>query len=124
MAVTGAKELEAEVAKIAEGLGLRVEPQKKVARRIWGPVRHIDVVVTDTSQRRSLGIECKFQKSSGSAEEKIPATIQDIEAWPFDGIVCFEGVGFTEHMRFYLYSTGKGVALEDLEDWLRAYFVL
>ncbi len=124
MAVGNARELENEVARIVASLGLRVDRQRRVARRIWGPVRHIDVVATDELRRRALGIECKFQKSTGTAEEKIPSTVQDIEAWPFDGIVCFEGEGFSDHMRFYLYSTGKGVTLDDLEDWLRAYFVL
>jgi len=63
MPISGAKELESEVAKIAASLGLHVDRQRRVARRIWGPVRHIDVVVTDKEQRRSLGIECKYQKS-------------------------------------------------------------
>ncbi|MCY3846920.1 MAG: hypothetical protein OXH69_25650 [Acidobacteria bacterium] len=73
---------------------------------------------------RSLGIECKYQGTGGSAEEKIPATIQDIAAWPIPGIVAFEGSGFSANMRAYLHSTGKAVAYEDLRGWLTLFFGL
>jgi hypothetical protein len=58
----------------------------------------------------------------GSAEEKIPATIQDISAWPIPGIVVFAGAGFSQNMRAYLYSTGRAVALEDLQPYLELFF--
>jgi hypothetical protein len=53
----------------------------------------------------------------GSAEEKIPATIQDIEAWPIPGLVVFAGEGFTANMKSFLISTGKAVELDELEPW-------
>ncbi len=58
------------------------------------------------------------------AEEKVPTTIQDISAWPIDGIVVFSGDGFTANMRSFLVSTGKAVELSDLEPWLRLCFGL
>ncbi len=119
-----ALELEEACADIARSLGLQVRRQVKVGRRVYGPVRHIDVVVTDMSTRRSLGIECKFQRGKGTAEEKIPGTIEDIRAWPIQGIVCFSGYGFSPHMVSFMYASGLGVDIADLEDWLRLYFVL
>ena len=89
-----------------------------------GPRRYIDVLVTDLTLRRSLGIECKYQKVGGTAEEKIPATIQDISAWPIAGIVCFDGPGFSEHLKSFMLSTGKAVEFAHLEEWLRLHFVL
>ena len=74
--------------------------------------------------RKTLGLECKFQSVGGSAEEKIPATIKDIEAWPIPGLVVFAGPGFSENMRAFLISTGKAVEFEELEPWLRLYFGL
>ena len=111
-------------ADVARDLGLQVETEVYVGRRIWGARRRIDVVVSDPSQRRSLGIEVKYQRSAGSAEEKIPSTIEDIRAWPIPGIVVFHGPGFSANMRAFLLSSGKAVALEDLEVWLRLYFAL
>lgn len=109
---------------IARSLGLDVETEVYVGRRIWGARRRIDVVITDRVQRRSLGLEAKYQKSAGSAEEKIPSTIEDIRAWPIPGMVCFYGPGFSANMRAFLLSSGKAVELADLETWLRLYFVL
>ena len=124
LAPHSAAQLEEACAEVARALGLQVRRQVKVGRRVYGPVRHIDVVVTDTTNRRSLGIECKFQRGKGTAEEKIPGTIEDIRAWPIQGIVCFAGEGFSPHMVSFMYASGLGVDLGDLEDWLRLYFVL
>ena len=122
-AVKSGKILEEDVLKIAESLGLEVKRQVKVGRRIWGAERKIDLILRDTSKRR-LGVECKYQGSTGTAEEKIPAVIKDIEAWPIDGLVVIHGEGFSANMKAFLLSTGKAVYLEDLETWLRLYFDL
>lgn len=117
-------ELVRDVAAMAAGLGLQVRMQVRVARRIWGAIRKIDVVLTHVETRRTLGIECKFQREKGTAEEKIPSTIQDIAAWPIRGIVVFAGDGFTPNMRSFLIASGSAVELEDLREWLVLYFGL
>ena len=119
----GGKALEDQVEEIALGMDLEVARQVEVGKRIWGPKRKIDLVVWKDPDRR-LGIECKFQKDKGTAEEKIPTLIQDIDAWPIDGIVVFDGKGFSANMRAFLLSSGKAVELEDLVIWLRLYFGL
>ncbi len=123
-AVASGSDLERQVADTAERLGLRVGRQIRVGRRLWGAERRIDLVLRHPDSGRSLGIECKYQGVSGSAEEKIPATIQDISAWPIPGVVVFGGEGFSENMRAYLHSTGKAVAHEDLHGWLTLFFGL
>ncbi len=123
-AVETGRDLAVAVKETADRLGLEVRAEVRVGRRLWGAVRKIDLVLTDATTRRTLGIECKFQGEKGTAEEKIPATIQDITAWPIPGIVVFDGKGFSINMRQFLISTGKGVELEDLDDWLRLYFGL
>src|SRR6185436_16051217 len=112
------------VAELGRKLGLEATEQVRVARRIWGAKRHIDVVLTHPATRKTLGIECKFQAVGGTAEEKIPATIQDISAWPIPGIVVFYGAGTTENMKAFLLSTGKAVELSEVEPWLRLFFGL
>ncbi len=98
--------------------------QVRVGRRLWGAERIIDLVITDTASRRTLGIECKFQQSRGTAEEKLPSVVADIAAWPIPGIVVFDGPGFSSNLRQYLYSTGKAVELGDLSEWLTLFFGL
>ncbi len=123
-AVTSGDQLKDLVSDLGEKLGLETRQEYKVARRIWGAERHIDVILKNPANGKTLGVECKFQGGAGSAEEKVPATIQDIAAWPIDGIVVFAGDGFTENMRSYLISTGKAVEFKDLEPWLRLFFGL
>lgn len=117
-------ELKNRVADLAKNLGLKVDTEVVAARRLWGAKRHIDVVVTQEKTGKNLGIECKFQGGSGSAEEKIPATVSDIESWPIPGIVVIDGEGFSSNMQGYLMATGKVVWFDDLKDWLKLYFAL
>src|ERR1700750_2256061 len=79
--------------------GLPARGQVQCGRRIWGAERYIDWVLTHVDSRRRLGIECKYQGTAGSAEEKIPAIIQDISAWPIPGLVVFSGIGFSENIK-------------------------
>ena len=123
-AVENGEDLVREVLKLASHLGLASRTQVRVARRIWGAVRKIDVVLTQTETRRTLGLECKFHGVQGTAEEKIPSTIHDIAAWPIPGIVVFSGNGFSPNMVAFLLSTGKAVELDDLRAWLSLYFGL
>lgn len=123
-AVNNGNELKRAVVALGKSLRLHAETEVKVGRRIWGARRHIDVVLTHTETRLRLGIECKYQGGGGTAEEKIPATLEDIRAWPIKGIVVIAGPGFSENMRGYLISTGNVVDFEDLEDWLKLYFGL
>lgn len=123
-AVHSGKDLEHSVIAIGEKLDLEIRSQVRVGRRIWGAGRVIDVVLTEPIMRTSIGLECKYQGSTGSAEEKIPTTIQDIQAWPIRGLVVFAGEGFSDNMRAYLHSTGMAVELPDLEMWLRLFFGL
>jgi PD-(D/E)XK nuclease superfamily domain len=123
-AVASGKELQRQVAALGSRLGLDVHMEVGVGRRVWGAKRYIDVVLKHPETRVSLGIECKYQGGSGSAEEKIPATIEDIRAWPIRGIVVYAGDGFSTNMVSFLLSTGMAVALEDLQSWLELYFGL
>jgi len=124
LAVANGDDLVKSVAELARELGLESREQVRVARRIWGAIRHIDVVITHPQTRKTLGVECKFQGVTGTAEEKIPAVINDIAAWPISGLVVFAGAGFTDNMKLFLISTGKAVEFPDLEPWLRLFFGL
>jgi hypothetical protein len=123
-AVANGDELARAVVELGRALGLEASEQVRVARRIWGAVRMIDVVLIQPGTRKTLGVECKYQGTTGTAEEKIPATIQDIAAWPIPGLVVFDGNGFTTNMRSFLISTGKAVEFEELRPWLCLFFGL
>src|SRR6185312_14871713 len=71
-AVHTGNDLVQKVVALAHQLGLESRTQVAVGRRLWGALRKIDVVLTHPETRRTLGVECKFQGTKGSAEEKIP----------------------------------------------------
>ena len=124
LAVSSGDELVKRVSELGRTLGLESKEQVRVARRIWGAIRKIDVVLIHPQTRKTLGVECKYQGVLGTAEEKIPSTIKDIDAWPIPGLVVFAGAGFTENMKSYLISTGKAVDFDDLQPWLCLFFGL
>ncbi len=119
---TGA-ELQRAVIELGERLGLDVEKEVIVGKRLWGASRKIDVVLKESHSRTILGIECKAQKSAGTAEQKIAATIQDMEAWPIRGLIVYSGPGFSDQMKAFLLASGKAIEFDDLEAWLKLYFV-
>jgi hypothetical protein len=112
------------VVALGESIGLQTREQYRCGRRIWGAERLIDVVLTHPETHRRLGLECKFQGTSGSAEEKIPAIIQDIAAWPIPGLVVFSGSGFSSNIKSFLVASGRAIELDDLEAWMRLFFGL
>jgi len=114
--------LEDMVAEIAEAMGLRVRRQVRAGSRLWGNKRRIDILLEHPSSGKVLGIECKVQHTRGTAEEKLPAAVQDIASWPIPGILVIYGAGFSDRMIGFLLSTGKVVQLADLQDWLQLYF--
>ena len=117
-------DLERAVAQVGEALGLEVETQVVMGDRIWGPRRHVDVVLSKQDSERIIGIECKYQRVSGSVEEKIPLTVEDIEDWPIRGIVVLHGEGFSRDFKPFLRGRGRIVEVRRLVEWLRFYFRL
>lgn len=71
-----------------------------------------------------MGSSASFQHVAGTAEEKIPLILQDIDAWPFRGIVVVHGEGFSPDFKAFICGSGKVVDFEDLPIWLENYFDL
>ena len=122
--ITSGRELESAVAKLGRSLGLEVYQQHKTGRRVWGRARHIDIMLRDPEQRLRLGIECKYQGVAGTAEEKIPGTIQDMAAWAMRGVVVIHGDGFSQDFPAFARASGKVIWFEELPDFLIDYFDL
>jgi hypothetical protein len=121
-AASGAR-FEGEVEAVIRTLGLAYLRQAKMGVSILGRQRLVDFVVYDESGR-SLGIECKYQRAPGSAEDKLVHTIEDFDARPIKHVLVFGGEGFSRNIRGYLLSSGKAVELEQLRNYLVFFFGL
>lgn len=124
MQIESGRDLERAVVRVGEALGLEAETQVPLGQRIWGRNRRIDVVLTRPDTGVMLGVECKFQQVSGSTEEKILATIADIDAWPIRGLVVVHGDGFSPDFKAFVRSSGKAIEFAELDTWMRFYFGL
>ena len=78
------------------GRGLRVYREVRVGKSIIGKNRCIDVFCVRESDSRAFAVECKYQDSLGTVDEKIPYALDDLDALPMPGCIAYAGRGFSE----------------------------
>lgn len=76
--------------------GLKVYREIRVGKSIIGKNRCIDVFCVCDADRKAFAIECKFQDSAGTVDEKIPYALDDLVALPMAGCIAYAGKGFSE----------------------------
>jgi hypothetical protein len=76
--------------------GLKVYREIRVGKSIIGKNRCIDVFCVGDADRKAFAIECKFQDSPGTVDEKIPYALDDLAALPMAGCIAYAGKGFSE----------------------------
>lgn len=84
------------------GRGLSVYREVSVGKTIIGKNRRIDVFAIHEATQAALAVECKYQASQGTVDEKIPYTLQDLEALRMPGCVVYAGEGFSQGVRHML----------------------
>jgi hypothetical protein len=77
------------------GRGLVVYREVSLGKSIIGKNRRVDILAIDDASSRALGIECKYQATSGTADEKIPYTLQDLGALHIPAFAVYAGEGFS-----------------------------
>ena len=75
--------------------GLTVYREVSFGKTIIGKNRRIDIFVTRPGTPDALAIECKYQDSLGTVDEKIPYTLEDIESLRMPACVAYAGQGFS-----------------------------
>ena len=75
--------------------GVKVYREIRVGKSIIGKNRCIDVFCVCEVTNKAFAIECKFQDSEGTVDEKIPYTLDDLEAMPMAGCIAYAGKGFS-----------------------------
>ena len=76
--------------------GLTVYREIRVGKSIIGKNRCIDVFCLREADSRAFAIECKFQDSPGTVDEKIPYALDDLDALPMSGCIAYAGKGFSD----------------------------
>lgn len=75
--------------------GVIVYREISIGKSIIGKNRKIDILVLDSDKEDAFAIECKYQATQGTADEKIPYTLDDIAALQMAGCVAYGGEGFS-----------------------------
>ena len=81
--------------------GLQVYREVRVGKTIIGKDRCVDIFCVGGDSQKAFAIECKFQDSQGTVDEKIPYALDDVRALPMAGCVVYAGQGFSagvQHM--------------------------
>lgn len=116
--------------------GLLVYTEVSLGKTIIGKRRRIDVFVRHETQEAALGLECKFQASSGTTDEKVPYALADLEAMWIPGCLVYAGGGWSsgvlhtlEGSRNAVYcdppaQPGPSKATEELDHVLASVFGL
>src|SRR6186713_2364336 len=76
--------------------GLKVYREVRIGKSIIGKNRCVDVFAVCERDNKAFAIECKFQESVGTVDEKIPYALDDLQALPMAGCVAYAGRGFSE----------------------------
>jgi hypothetical protein len=84
--------------------GLSVYREVSLGKSIIGKNRKIDILAVEESSSKALGIECKYQATPGTADEKIPYTLDDLEAMHVPAFVAYAGEGFSIGVKHMLES--------------------
>lgn len=76
--------------------GVVVYREVSWGKTIIGKNRHVDVFVVHAASGTAFAIECKYQDSVGTVDEKIPYAIQDMQAMGMPVCLAYAGGGFSD----------------------------
>lgn len=75
--------------------GIEIYREVSLGRTIIGKNRRIDILIISNVTNKAFAIECKFQGTPGTVDEKIPYAIDDMVGSHVDGCICYAGDGFS-----------------------------
>ena len=84
------------VSRRFEDRGLKVYREIQIGKTIIGKNRHVDILCVCECTNRAFAIECKFQESICTVDEKIPYALDDLNALPMTGCIAYAGRGFSD----------------------------
>jgi hypothetical protein len=75
---------------------ITVYREVSIGKSIIGKNRRVDILVLHPPSESAFAIECKYQDSSGTAEEKIPYTLANMKSLPMGSCITYAGSGFSD----------------------------
>lgn len=75
--------------------GIKIYREVFAGKTIIGKNRRIDVFIVAEETNQAYAIECKFQGTQGTADEKILYSLEDIQALRMGGCIAYAGEGWS-----------------------------
>jgi len=75
--------------------GIDVYEEIYMGKSIIGKNRRVDILVVDVKHNRAVALECKYQGTHGTVDEKVPYTLDDAKAIQMNSYVIYGGNGFS-----------------------------
>ena len=72
---------------------------------IIGKQRRVDLFLVVPATCAAIAVECKYQDSSGTTDEKIPYALDDLRAMRVPSVIVYAGSGFSEGVLHLLQSS-------------------
>ncbi len=85
--------------------GVEVYDEVSAGTSMIGKQRRLDLLLLHRDSGRALAVECKYQDSSGTADEKIPYTLQDLATLRMPAVITYAGSGFSMGVLHLLQSS-------------------
>jgi hypothetical protein len=76
--------------------GVDVFDEVTIGTSLLGKPRRIDLLLRERDSKAALAIECKYQDSAGTVDEKIPHALQDLASLRMPAVMVYAGGGFSE----------------------------
>ncbi len=85
--------------------GIQLYEEVSLGTSIIGKQRRVDLLVVLPSGGEAIALECKYQDSSGTTDEKIPYALDDLRALRIPAVIAYAGSGFSEGVLHLLQSS-------------------
>jgi len=92
--------------------GITVYREVYLGKTIIGKNRRIDILVIEEHTRTAMALECKYQDSSGTADEKIPYALADLEQLDMPVCLVYGGKGWSPGILHMLRASARTAACE------------
>jgi hypothetical protein len=112
------------IAVCGASIGLDFRRRLTVGKTIYGKDREVDVLFRDARNGNRLAVEAKYQRVSGTADEKLPYAVLNLATLPLPGVIVYGGGGFHIGALHWLCANTRATDIARLTEWLTVFFAL
>ncbi len=117
-----ASQFERLVCLVAVLQGLDYKWQCYIGKTVYGKRRKVDLVLKQSATGARLAVECKYQDTSGTADEKLPYAVLNQRTLPIPGVIVYGGHGWSDGCIPWLCANSQATDLNNWADWVRFFF--